>query len=269
MELPAVTFIMAARNAISTIGDALDSIAAQDYAGQMRTIVVDDASSDGTGSLAETYSGVKVLRNDRQLGRSLSRNRALEIVDTPIVAIHDADDISRSSRLSACVPLLAADTAVVVGSQLEWTDPGVGPYSMGHWPESSEECSAKASRGRMPVAHPTMIASTMLLRSVGGYDSKFPVGEDLDLILRIVRDYPQTLFMNSPYTGVEYHRPRVDPVKYAISSAYWREKVMSKNGFSRAEIGGPWWLQAGISVAKQRIRPRATLNAEKFPRNDV
>lgn len=256
MELPAVTFIMAARNAAATIRSALDSIVAQDYKGQIFTIVVDDASSDETGSIAAEFSNVHVLRNDRQLGRSLSRNRAIDIASTPLIAIHDADDISMPSRLSACVPLIAGTEAKVVGSQIEWVDPDYGPYHVGLWPESSVECERKADMGRMPVAHPTMIVPTFLVRSVGGYDSRFPVGEDLDLILKIRSAFPQTQFINASVIGVEYRRPRMDSMRYSYSSAYWRERVLTEHGFSRDLIGSPWWIQASLNLAKQRIRLR-------------
>lgn len=50
--LPAVTAIVPARNEAATIGATVESILAQDYAGALSLIVVDDSSSDGTAEAA-------------------------------------------------------------------------------------------------------------------------------------------------------------------------------------------------------------------------
>lgn len=49
---PDVDIVIPARDEAEGIGDALRSLLAQDYAGRLRVIVVDDGSGDGTGAIA-------------------------------------------------------------------------------------------------------------------------------------------------------------------------------------------------------------------------
>jgi hopene-associated glycosyltransferase HpnB len=50
---PRVVTIVPARDEAETIGRTVDSLVKQDYAGEMRVVVVDDHSEDGTGGLAQ------------------------------------------------------------------------------------------------------------------------------------------------------------------------------------------------------------------------
>ncbi len=61
---PAVVAVVPARDEAAVIGRAVASLAAQDYPGDFRVIVVDDGSSDGTGAVARAAGGrrVTVLR---------------------------------------------------------------------------------------------------------------------------------------------------------------------------------------------------------------
>jgi hopene-associated glycosyltransferase HpnB len=52
MTAPAVAVVVPARDEAAVIGATLPSLQRQDYAGAVRIIMVDDASTDGTGSIA-------------------------------------------------------------------------------------------------------------------------------------------------------------------------------------------------------------------------
>lgn len=217
---------MAARNAADTIGPSVESVLNQDYPGRVELIVVDDASSDSTASIVSAYEGVLLVRNQAQQGRSLSRNRGLQHVDTDLVAIQDADDISRPERLKETVPLIAGTDNRIVGGQVLWVDEGKGHFQGGMWPTSSEETGVLLKLGRMPLAHPTMILPTKLIREAKGYDARFPVAEDLDLLLRLKKAFPRLEIVNSASPVATYRRARIDPLKYLTHSAYWRAQVM-------------------------------------------
>src|SRR5580698_8233831 len=89
-----VTVIIAAKDAIATIGRAIVSALAQPEAAEV--IVVDDGSSDGTAALARTHddggSRLRVLRLERNSGPAAARNLALEMATSPFVCVLDADD---------------------------------------------------------------------------------------------------------------------------------------------------------------------------------
>jgi hopene-associated glycosyltransferase HpnB len=57
---PAVTAVIPARNEADVIARSLGSVAAQDYPGQFRVVLVDDNSSDGTGAIARGLASGRV-----------------------------------------------------------------------------------------------------------------------------------------------------------------------------------------------------------------
>ncbi len=58
---PSVVAVVPARNEAETIGAVVSALRAQDYAGDLRIVVVDDASTDSTADLARSTPGVHSL----------------------------------------------------------------------------------------------------------------------------------------------------------------------------------------------------------------
>ncbi|UTT68796.1 glycosyltransferase family 2 protein [Arthrobacter sp. DNA4] len=246
---------MAARDAASTIKASIDSILAQDYDGEVQLIVVDDASTDSTRCIVSEYPGVFLLVNEKQLGRSLSRNAALAHVRTDLVAIQDADDISRPHRLTLTVPLMRDKDRSIAGGQVEWTDPVRGSYQGGYWPTHADQTAKLLSQGRMPLAHPTMVLPTALMRSVGGYNHRYPVGEDLDLLLRIKRSFPDVEIRNSSASVSEYRRSQIDGLSYLVRSAFWRRQVLASSGGKSMTGHRFTWLAEPLrGFVRQRLK---------------
>jgi hopene-associated glycosyltransferase HpnB len=60
MDFPAVTAVVPARDEADVIARSIASLAAQDYPGAFRIILVDDNSSDGTGDIVRRLNAVRV-----------------------------------------------------------------------------------------------------------------------------------------------------------------------------------------------------------------
>lgn len=93
--------IITAKNAADTIAYAVRSALAQSCVAEV--IVVDDGSSDATGSTAlacDDGSGrVKVIRFEMNRGPSAGRNAAIEASTAPFLCVLDADDFMDADRL--------------------------------------------------------------------------------------------------------------------------------------------------------------------------
>lgn len=102
MSTNTVTVIIAAYNASDTIKRAVRSALGQ--AEVLEVIVVDDASTDKTASIArdsDDGSGrLKVLIQDKNAGPSAARNRAVRESGAPWISILDADDYFLPERLA-------------------------------------------------------------------------------------------------------------------------------------------------------------------------
>lgn len=106
-----ISVIIPAYNASEWILRALESVCAQYYR-DFEIVLVDDASSDDTASIAGEYletSGVKfqILRHEHNRGASSARNTGLAASQGKYIAFMDSDDILRSNFLSALYELCA------------------------------------------------------------------------------------------------------------------------------------------------------------------
>lgn len=91
-----VTILINARNEQASIGECLDSLAAQDYEkGRYDVLVMDDASSDRTGEIARSFSkkygNVICKRYEKRQGRVKCINLALDVIKTPYFIEFNAD----------------------------------------------------------------------------------------------------------------------------------------------------------------------------------
>src|SRR5262245_14329418 len=89
MREPLVTVVIPCYNQAHFLGAALNSISSQTYRA-IETIVVDDGSTDDSGSVARAH-GVRVLPQANQ-GVSAARNAGLRAASGDFVVFLDADD---------------------------------------------------------------------------------------------------------------------------------------------------------------------------------
>ncbi len=117
-ECPDVDIIVPARDEAETIGRAIASLLAQDYAGRFRVILVDDNSSDDTARLAGTAATLEVIRlhtkPDGWSGKLWALNQGVNAGQAPLLLFTDADIAHDPRHLSALVAhLVRARLALV------------------------------------------------------------------------------------------------------------------------------------------------------------
>jgi N-acetylglucosaminyl-diphospho-decaprenol L-rhamnosyltransferase len=147
-----------------------------------RTVIVDNASTDGSADAAEAL-GVEVIRLPRNLGGA-ARNVGLRAVDAPYVAFCDDDSWWSPGALSRAADLLDRHPrlAVINGHILVSADRHVDPV-----------CEAMARTALPPVdgqpGHPLLsfIACAVVVRraavlEVGGFSERFGVGGEEELV---------------------------------------------------------------------------------------
>jgi glycosyltransferase involved in cell wall biosynthesis len=169
---PLVSVIMAAYNAAEHIGEALESALAQDWR-PLEIVVVDDGSSDDTATVVARYPEVVYVQQDNK-GPSAARNAAAEHSAGEFVANFDSDDLLPTTRVGDQVGYLLAhpEVGAVFGRQ-EWLNA----------PEWMARDSVYGDVDGIPLS------SVMFRREVffqlGGYDTSFVHGEDMDLLVRM------------------------------------------------------------------------------------
>ena len=121
---PAVTVLIAAYNEEDGIEQTIAAILAQDYAGAVSVLVIDDGSSDGTRDvvrrLAEPDEHVSLIEAEHG-GKAAALNLGLACASTPLIATVDADTLLVPTALRRIVTRLLIDpdgTVAVAGSVL-------------------------------------------------------------------------------------------------------------------------------------------------------
>ena len=102
MDQPIVSVIIPAYNCAGTIGDTLESVLRQRV--PMEVIVVNDCSPDRLDDAMARYRGnpcIAYLKNEKNLGASGSRNKAVALAKGKYVAFVDSDDQWADNRCGA------------------------------------------------------------------------------------------------------------------------------------------------------------------------
>jgi glycosyltransferase involved in cell wall biosynthesis len=169
--------MIGAYNAAPYLGEAIQSVLAQDYE-PLELIVVDDGSTDGTADVARNFSQVKVVRQENG-GNGAARNRAVENASGALYAFLDADDRFTPGKLTLQQAALDEDPGLdmVFGHVREFLSPELG-----------EDVRAKL-RPPAPQPMPWTAPNLMLVRResferVGPFTTAVRVGVTVDWFAR-------------------------------------------------------------------------------------
>ena len=96
-----ISVILPTYNNEGTIFDSIKSILNQSYQ-DFELIIINDCSTDKTKQVIESFDDNRIiyLENNKNIGRSKSRNMAIKIAKGDFIAVMDGDDISVPNRLS-------------------------------------------------------------------------------------------------------------------------------------------------------------------------
>lgn len=96
-----VSIIMPSYNTERYIRESIDSVLAQTYT-QWELIIVDDCSTDNTDEVVSDYLNdfrIRYIKNNRNSGAAVSRNRALKEAKGKWIAFLDSDDLWLPDKL--------------------------------------------------------------------------------------------------------------------------------------------------------------------------
>ena len=186
-----VSVIIPAYNASRTIVRALESVLGQEYE-PLEVLIVDDASTDGTGEIVRRFTDrrVRLIKLDTNRGAAGARNVGIHAAQGEYIAFLDADDIWLPSKLSCQTRVMEQDEQItLVTSDSLWLS------HSGELLRRDHERDAPASgpeAWKMLLAYtfittPTVLARRRDLVDLGGFSGDLPVGEDQDLWIRLLR----------------------------------------------------------------------------------
>ena len=191
-----LSIFISCKNEEKGISDTIRYIAEQDYEGKMNIIVIDNASTDETSKMAwkagqEHQLDLKVIYEEKP-GKNFALNRALKMVDTPLVITIDADTLLTRSAVRFLVCRLYSapkDICAVAGSVLArnsrkniWTKIQEWDYFLGI---ASIKRLQGFYQGTLVAQGAFSLYKREALEELGGWDDA--IGEDIVLTWRILQ----------------------------------------------------------------------------------
>lgn len=182
---PAISVIMAVHNGECYLKAAVDSIRKQSF-NDFEFIIVDDGSTDGTGSilaqLSVEDSRIRVLHRPHS-GLSNSLNMALHESVGKLIARMDADDISLGERFARQFEYLSEHPDVCAcGTWAVRIDPD--EWLLDLWENAichTEIVRAILTGSSTPIIHPTVMIRKEALMAIGGYRDDLLYAQDFGL----------------------------------------------------------------------------------------
>jgi len=189
MKLPTVTVVLPVYNGATFLRAAIASVRAQTCR-DWELLIVDDASTDGSGELAQSFQDprIRVLRNPDRLRLAGALNRGLEAARGVYLARMDADDL--------CLPTRLAEQVAFLEQHPDLGLCGTWVRTMGA--ERATQCYPTET-GRLrafalfnsPFAHPSVLwRRAWFERAQLRYDGAFYPTEDYELWSRALAHFP-------------------------------------------------------------------------------
>ncbi len=261
---PPVDAIITCHNYGRFLGEAIESVLAQDHP-NLRIVVVDDGSTDETAAVAAAYAGrgVRYLHAP-QGGAGQARNAGLRATSSPLVAFLDADDAWLPHRVAAGVEHLERHPgAALVAAHAFACDEAMRPSSVVH-ALRGPACGSVFEE--LLIHNVVLNPSSVLVRrsaleAAGGF-SELPIGQDWDTWLEIAKRFPIG-FVDEVVALVRRHTNSITPrsgrgrieVQLAIVDRHlgdfhpaWKRPLLRRGAASAA------FLHAGLGSAIQGHR---------------
>ncbi|HSQ60517.1 MAG TPA: glycosyltransferase [Acidobacteriota bacterium] len=188
---PLVSVLLSTRDGSRYLQESLSSLAAQTYP-NVEIVAVDDGSSDGSPEIlarfAAAHPRTRVIRTEG-IGLAAALHRAAGEAAGLLYARQDDDDRSHPERFERQVRYfhLNADAGVVgtTATRIGANGEALGPYPV---PLTPGAIAAALRRGT-PFVHGSVMIRREAYEASGGYRAAFEAAQDVDLWLRMPREF--------------------------------------------------------------------------------
>lgn len=205
---PLISVVMANFEAGEKIVHALHSVLRQSVS-DLEVIVSDDGSGDDSLAhvrrLMEIDGRIRLVTADANGGPARCRNRALDMARGRWIAVVDSDDIIHPERFERLLAAAAAhDADIVADDLLLFFEDGSAPRLMlGEGAQrsflvSTERWVLAGTDGSPALGYLKPLIAAERLKTLR-YDGGLRIGEDFDLILRLLLDGARMLIVPEPF----------------------------------------------------------------------
>jgi glycosyltransferase involved in cell wall biosynthesis len=207
---PLVSVIVPVYNDERFIEECARSVLEQTF-GDLELILVDDASTDGTGRILEELSNldkrVRVIWNRIRQGIAASRNKAFSVSEGEYIGILDSDDSALPERIEKQVDFLEKNARYAgCGSRVEFMDEDSRVILINDTTVKEGEVE-DLRRDPSSLVHPSCTLRRDVFEKTGGYRTEFERGVDYDFFLRVLERF-RLANMREVLTRQRFHLER-------------------------------------------------------------
>lgn len=184
-----ISVALPVHNAAATIRSTLESLEKQTYR-DFTVFVFDDASSDDTLGIVNAFRDrldLNVSASAVNLGISGARNQLLAMIDSPLVAILDHDDICHPERFTRQLKFLEQHPEIdICGSAVTFftEDREIATASRILRHPSDDAVIRTTLLRNTPLVHPSAMARRSFFEDAGPYEAVHSPAEDYALWCR-------------------------------------------------------------------------------------
>ncbi|MBI4773745.1 MAG: glycosyltransferase [Deltaproteobacteria bacterium] len=180
MNRPLVSVIMPVRNGERFLREAIESILGQDYP-SLELIVVDGQSTDGTGSVVQSFGKIRYIRQEGRLGIGHAKNLGIAAAKGEFLSFISHDDLWPPHKLRTQIDYMVhhPDVQYSLTRVKFFLEPGCS-VPRGFRPELLKDDYV----GKMPE---TLVARKSLFDSIGGFNTELTYIEDVEWFARVAR----------------------------------------------------------------------------------
>jgi len=166
----------------------IDSVLSQTYS-EFELIIIYKKSIEydvDFYNLISQYHDKKIkIIDDQNKGLPYARNDGITNSDGEYVAVMDADDFCETNRFERQLDFKRKHDYNLVGSWVHWVSNDGKLIADSVTPSTHQEIRKKIIY-RDPIYHPTVLMDRKMLDDIGLYNTKFILGEDYELFLRVI-----------------------------------------------------------------------------------
>ena len=189
---PVISVVMPVYNAAKYLVAAIESVRRQSFS-SWELLCVDDGSTDGSLEIVRNFATceprVRLIACPHR-GIVATLNQGVEHCRGEFIARLDADDLALPDRFQIQFDCLRSNpTLAMISGGYQTIDADDRVWKIQLPPSTPSEIREALHRSNCIAHSSVMIRRNVLERFSGPYRSHFPLAEDYDLWLRIVREY--------------------------------------------------------------------------------
>ena len=205
-DMPTVSAVIVTHNRLDYLKLAIQSVKEQDYEHLIEIIVVDDASTDGTGEYLKSLDGIVpvLISKEESKGGNHARNVGIDYARGEYVAFLDDDDQWMPNKVRSQIEeLLNHPGSAIAGCRRLFRNDSGKEWEEGNPPEG---VLGEQVLYLIPYSTSCLMVSKQLLDSVGRFDENLTHWQEYELEMRLLLE------------GREIVRPEEALVIYRVSS---------------------------------------------------